>query len=86
MHVGHIIARNNIKIDVKVKYREEWKTQAKLVEEIDTTKAYVNSVIKQKSALSIYICEDDGGSWLLYWAALSEELYWKILFWGDKWT
>ena len=40
------MVKNNIEVDVKVKCIEQGKTQAKLAEEIDTTKTYVNRVIK----------------------------------------
>ena len=42
-----IVVKNNIEVDVKVKCIENGMTQAKLAEEIDTTKAYVNRVIKK---------------------------------------
>jgi transcriptional regulator len=41
------MVKNNIEVDVKVKCIEQGKTQVKLAEEIDTTKAYVNRVIKK---------------------------------------
>lgn len=41
------MVRNNIEVDVKAKCIEQGKTQAKVAEEIDTTKAYVNRVIKK---------------------------------------
>ena len=37
-------------VDVKVKCIEQGKTQAKLAEEIDTIKTYVNRVIKKNEA------------------------------------
>ncbi len=40
--------RNNIEVDVKVKCIEEGTTQAEIAHKIDTTKAYVNRVIKKK--------------------------------------
>jgi len=40
--------KNNIEVDVKVKCIENEKTQAQVAEEINTTKAYVNRVIKKK--------------------------------------
>ncbi len=43
--------KNNIEVDVKVKCIEQGKTQAKLAEEIDTTKAYVNRVIKKNDSV-----------------------------------
>ena len=45
------MVRNNIEADVKVKCKEQGKTQAKLAEEIDTTKTYVNRVIKKNESV-----------------------------------
>ena len=45
------MVKNNIEVDVKVKCIEQRKTQAKLAEEIDTTKAYVNRVIKKNDSV-----------------------------------
>ncbi len=45
------MVRNNIEVDVKVKCIEQGKTQAKLEEEIDTTKTYVNRVIKKNESV-----------------------------------
>ena len=45
------MVRNNIEVDVKVKCIEQGKTQAKLAEEIDTTKSYVNRVIKKNESV-----------------------------------
>ena len=45
------MVRNNIEVDVKVKCIEQGKTQAKLAEEIDTTKTYVNRVIKKNASV-----------------------------------
>ena len=45
------MVRNNIEVDVKVKCGEQGKTQAKLAEEIDTTKTYVNRVIKKNESV-----------------------------------
>lgn len=42
------MVRNNIEVDVKAKCMETGKTQVQLAEEIDTTKAYVNRLIKKK--------------------------------------
>ena len=42
---------NNIELDVKVKCIEQGKTQAELAEEIDTTKTYVNRMIKKNDSL-----------------------------------
>lgn len=38
--------RNNIEIDVKVKYVEEQTTQAELAEKVGTSPSYVNRLIK----------------------------------------
>lgn len=43
--------RNNIEVDVKTKCIEQGKTQVQIAEEIDTTKAYVNRVIKKKDGV-----------------------------------
>ena len=43
---GGIVLINNIEIDVKVKCIEESKTQAKLAEELSTTRSYVSRLIK----------------------------------------
>ena len=45
------MVRNNIEVDVKVKCIEQGKTQAKLADEIDTTKTYVNRVIKKNESV-----------------------------------
>ena len=45
------MVKNNIELDVKVKCIEQGKTQAKLAEEIDTTKTYVNRVIKKNESV-----------------------------------
>ncbi len=45
------MVRNNIEVDVKVKCIEQGKTQEKLAEEIDTTKTYVNRVIKKNESV-----------------------------------
>lgn len=45
------MVKNNIEVDVKVKCIEQGKTQVKLAEEIDTTKAYVNRVIKKQDGV-----------------------------------
>lgn len=45
------MVKNNIEIDVKTKCIEQGKTQVKLAEEIDTTKAYVNRVIKRQDSV-----------------------------------
>lgn len=41
------MVKNNIEIDVKVKCIEKSTTQAKIAEQIETTKSYVNRVIKK---------------------------------------
>lgn len=43
--------RNNIEVDVKVKCIEAGTTQAEVAEKIDTTKSYVNRVIKKKDGV-----------------------------------
>lgn len=45
------MVRNNIELDVKIKCIEQSKTQVQIAEEIDTTKAYVNRVIKKKDGV-----------------------------------
>ena len=45
------MVRNNIEVDVKTKCIEQGKTQLQIAEEIDTTKAYVNRVIKKKDGV-----------------------------------
>ena len=40
--------KNNIKLDVKVKCIENGTTQAKIAEDINTTKSYVNRIIKKQ--------------------------------------
>ncbi len=45
------MVKNNIEVYVKVKCIEQGKTQAKLAEEIETTKAYVNRVIKKNDSV-----------------------------------
>ena len=45
------MVRNNIEVDVKTKCIEQGKTQVQIAEEIDTTKAYVNRVIKKKDCV-----------------------------------
>ena len=42
---------NNIEIDVKVKCIEQGTTQAAVAEQIDTTKSYVNRVIKKPNGV-----------------------------------
>ena len=43
--------RNNIEIDVKVKCIEKGTTQAAVAEQIETTKSYVNRVIKKPNGV-----------------------------------
>ncbi|MGN1184534.1 MAG: helix-turn-helix domain-containing protein [Oliverpabstia sp.] len=45
------MVENSIEMDVKVKCIENGITQVKLAEEIDTTKAYVNRVIKKQDGV-----------------------------------
>lgn len=45
------MVKNNIELDVKTKCIEQGKTQVRLAEEIDTTKAYVNRVIKKNDGV-----------------------------------
>lgn len=45
------MVRNNIEVDVKTKCIEQGKTQVQIAEELDTTKAYVNRVIKKKDGV-----------------------------------
>ena len=45
------MVKNNIEVDVKVKCIEQGMTQVQLAEEIDTTKAYVNRVIKKQNGI-----------------------------------
>lgn len=46
-----MMVKNNIELDVKTKCIEQGKTQVQIAEEIDTTKAYVNRVIKKKDGV-----------------------------------
>ena len=39
---------NNIEVDVKVKCIENGTTQAQIAEDIETTKSYVNRIIKKQ--------------------------------------
>ena len=43
--------KNNIEIDVKVKCIENGTTQAQIAEDIQTTKSYVNRVIKKPNGV-----------------------------------
>ena len=45
------MVKNNIELDVKTKCIGQGKTQVQIAEEIDTTKAYVNRVIKKKDGV-----------------------------------
>ena len=45
------MVKNNIEIDVKVKCIENGTTQAQIAEEIQTTKSYVNRVIKKPNGV-----------------------------------
>ena len=45
------MVKNNIEIDVKVKCIEKGTTQAALAEQIETTKSYVNRVIKKQNGV-----------------------------------
>ena len=45
------MVKNNIEIDVKVKCIEEGTTQAAVAEQIETTKSYVNRVIKKPNGV-----------------------------------
>ena len=45
------MVKNNVEIDIKVMCIEAGTTQAKLAQEIDTTPAYVNRVIRQKESV-----------------------------------
>ena len=44
---GFSMVKNNIEVDVKVKCIENGTTQAQVAEDIQTTKSYVNRVIKK---------------------------------------
>ena len=43
--------KNNIEVDVKVKCIENGTTQAKVAEDIETTKSYVNRIIKKSDGV-----------------------------------
>lgn len=45
------MVKNNMELDVKTKCIEQGKTQVQIAEEIETTKAYVNRVIKKKDGV-----------------------------------
>lgn len=46
-----IMVRNNIEVDVKVKCIENGTTQAKVAEDIETIKSYVNRIIKKRDGV-----------------------------------
>ena len=48
---GGWMIRNNIEVDVKVKCIEKNITQAQLAEDIQTTKSYVNRIIKKQDGV-----------------------------------
>lgn len=43
--------KNNIELDVRVKCIENGTTQVKIAEDINTTKSYVNRIIKRQDGL-----------------------------------
>ena len=43
--------KNNIELDVKVKCIENGTTQAKIAEDINTTKSYLNRIIKKQDGV-----------------------------------
>lgn len=45
------MVRNNIEVDVKVKCIESGTTQTQIAENIDTTKSYVNRIIKKQHGI-----------------------------------
>ena len=45
------MVRNNIEVDVKGKCIENGTTQAKVAEDIETTKSYVNRIIKKSDGV-----------------------------------
>ena len=45
------MVRNNIEVDVKVKCIENGTTLAKVAEDIETTKSYVNRIIKKSDGV-----------------------------------
>ncbi len=45
------MVKNNIEVDVKVKCIENGTTQAQIAEDIQTTKSYVNRVIKKPNGV-----------------------------------
>lgn len=45
------MVKNNIEVDVKVKCIENGTTQAQVAEDIETTKSYVNRIIKKNDGV-----------------------------------
>lgn len=45
------MVKNNIELDVKVKCIENGKTQAQIAEDINTTRSYVNRIIKKQDGV-----------------------------------
>ncbi len=45
------MVRNNIEVDVKVKCIENGTTQAKVADDIETTKSYVNRIIRKNDGV-----------------------------------
>ena len=45
------MVKNNIEVDVKVKCIENGTTQAQLAEDIETTRSYVNRIIKGENGV-----------------------------------
>ena len=45
------MVRNNIEVDVQVKCIENGTTQSKVAEDIETTKSYVNRIIKKSDGV-----------------------------------
>lgn len=43
--------KNNIELDVKIKCIEQGTTQAQIAEDIQTTKSYVNRIIKKQDGV-----------------------------------
>lgn len=43
--------KNNIELDVKVKCIEQGTTQAQIAEDIQTTKSYVNRIVKKQDGV-----------------------------------
>lgn len=51
LDISKMMVRNNIEVDVKVKCIENGTTQKQVAENIDTTKSYVNRVIKKRDGV-----------------------------------